>query len=75
MRSRVSCQSRQEKLAPWKREPYVGAGTPEDLAQAMIDGKPVSPKLAGMYARVLRETIAELAKEHGIEMPKADDVG
>jgi hypothetical protein len=55
-----------------KNEPYLVAGTPEDVAQAMIDGKPLSPELASMRARVLRETIAELAKEHGIEMPRAE---
>jgi len=46
---------------------YLGAGsTPEDIAQAMLDGKPLSPDLARLYARVLRETIADLAKENGI---------
>jgi len=54
-----------------EKGPYLVAGTPEDLAQAMIDGKPVSPKLAGMYARVLRETIAKLAEEHGIEIAQS----
>jgi hypothetical protein len=50
-----------------KTGPYLVAGSPEDVARAMVDGKPLSPELASMRARALKETVAALAREHGID--------
>jgi hypothetical protein len=45
---------------------YLVADKPTDIVQAMMDGKSLSPEPTRLYARVLRETIADLAREHGI---------
>ena len=55
--------------------PYLVAGDPEALIQAMMNGKPVSPELTRIYARALEETLDELVKEHGIVIePEPDNV-
>jgi len=46
------------------RGPYLVGGNPDDVAQALMDGKPVSDELGGLYARVLRRHIAGLATKH-----------
>jgi hypothetical protein len=54
---------------------YLVAGRPEDIVQAMMDGKPLSPELTRLYARALQETVDDLAKEHGIVVePKPSNV-
>lgn len=47
-----------------EKGPYLAAGNAADVAQALIDGKPASKELRALYARCLREEIADLAKEH-----------
>ncbi|WP_448031980.1 hypothetical protein [Bradyrhizobium liaoningense] len=49
-----------------EKGPYLVAGNPEDVAKALIDGKPASKELRARYARCLREEITELAKEHAV---------
>lgn len=49
-----------------EKGPYLVAGNPEDVAKALIDGKPASKELRARYARCLREEIAELAAKHDV---------
>jgi hypothetical protein len=47
-------------------------GKHEDVARALMDGKPCSPALEAMYSRVIEEHIRDLAAKHGVTMESSD---